>query len=416
MVFNIHPVNLIRALSSALELSTDGLSRHHWRTAAIANRLAEYMGLDNGQRQVLVYAALLHDLGAASSWEEKNRLRLVNPNVDIQAHAEAGYQLLKDSPQLGMLAEPIRHHHDWWDGSLAFGRTGNDIPLLARIINVADRVEVLLKDDSFILDQRQNVLEQIKTLTGTCFDPEIVDALNDIARGESFWFDLSNPHYYQNFFNSVDQYGRMQFNVDDVLNVAEIFATIIDRTSRFTGAHSRSVAAVASFLAKVKGYSEEEVKAMRIAGLFHDLGKLAIPNEILEKPGKLTEHEFAIIKQHTYYTYRILEQIDGFGTIAEWAAYHHETLDGKGYPFRVGENKLKLGARIMAVADVFTALSEVRPYRSPSSYPEVVRILSNLANNRKLDAKLTVELFENGQELYQLVQSMASAYDPIEAR
>lgn len=71
-----------------------------------------------------------------------------------------------------------------------------------------------------------------------------------------------------------------------------------------------------------------------------------------------------MIKQHTYYTYRILKQIDGFSTIAEWAAYHHETLDGTGYPFRIKEHELSLGSRIVAVADVFAALTENRPYRA----------------------------------------------------
>ncbi|EAX47368.1 metal dependent phosphohydrolase [Thermosinus carboxydivorans Nor1] len=414
MQFNIHPVNLIRALSLALELSAGGLSRHHWRTAYIANCLAEHIGLDGMQRLILVYATLLHDLGAASSWEERLRLpsMLTGAGGNIYAHAEAGYELLKDSVQLGMVAEPIRRHHDYWDGSSPSGLAGEDIPLISRIINLADRVEVLLHEDDFILNQRPAVLAAISSQSGSCFDPELVRAFHDFSSKESFWFDLVNRNHYQNFFRDIDDYGRMRFTIDDVINVAEVFATIIDRTSRFTGAHSRCVALVASFLAELKGYSADEVKAMRIAGLFHDLGKLAIPNAILEKRGKLSELEFAIIKQHTYYTYRILEQIDGFATIAEWAAYHHETLDGTGYPFRIDGKKLGLGSRIMAVADVFTALSEIRPYREPLPYQKVESIMRGMVNSRKLDAKITAELFDNGRQLYDLIQSMSSAYKP----
>jgi len=308
-----------------------------------------------------------------------------------------------------MLAEPIRHHHDWWDGSSPSGLAGKDIPILSRIIHLADRVEVLLRDGSYIFDQRPEILSAIRRLSGSAFDPELVRALHDFARQESFWLDLTNAHYYQSFFNDLDKLGRVLWNIDDVINLAGIFATIIDNTSRFTARHSRSVSVAATFMARVKGYSEEEVKTIRIAGLLHDLGKLAIPNEILEKPGKLTEHEVAIIKQHTYYTYRILEKIDGFETIAEWAAFHHEALDGSGYPFHVNEKSLKLGSRIVAVADVFVALTEDRPYRSMLSLQEVEKIMRGMVANRKLDGKIVADLLSNRGEAFDLLYKASSS-------
>lgn len=408
MQFNIHPINLLRALSMALELSTGGLSRHHWRTALISSRIAEYTGLSNDEQHTVVYAALLHDIGAVSRWEEKQRLHhFKQSGPDIYRHAEAGYELLKNSPQLGMLAEPIRRHHDCWDGSSPSGLAGRQIPLASRIICLADRLEVLLQDDLFIFEQRPEILSAIRQLSGTYFDPDLVKALHEFARQESFWLDLVNPHYYQNFFRNIDVYGLMKFTIDDVINIAEIFATIIDRTSSFTAIHSRSVSLIAAFLAEARGYSSEEIKAMRIAGLLHDLGKLAIPNEILEKPGKLNEWEFAVIKQHTYYTYRILAQIDGFEIIAEWAAYHHETLDGAGYPFRIGGKSLRLGSRIVAVADVFVALTENRPYRATLPLAEVEKIMRAMVENRKLDGTITADLF-GGSHAYDLAHQAAS--------
>ncbi|MEG6584344.1 HD-GYP domain-containing protein [Dendrosporobacter sp. 1207_IL3150] len=409
MQFNIHPINLLRALSMALELSTGGLSRHHWRTAMISGRIAEYIGLDEAQQQTIIYAALLHDIGAASSWEEKKKLHIFNTNnQEIFHHAEAGYELLKDSPQLGLLAEPIRHHHDYWDGSNPTRLFGKTIPIASRIINLADRLEVLLRDNVPIFEQRPDILSAIRKLSGIYFDPDLVKALHEFARQESFWLDLVNPHYYNNFFKSISSYGIMKFTVDDVINIAEIFATIIDRTSSFTASHSRSVSIMAAYLAEAKGYSSEEIKAMRIAGLLHDLGKLAVPNEILEKPGKLNEWEFAMVKQHTYYTYRILEQIDGFDIIAEWAAYHHETLDGSGYPFRINEKSLRLGSRIVAVADVFVALTENRPYRATLPLGRVEQIMQGMVSNRKLDGNIVADLFGNCQEAYGLMQASIS--------
>lgn len=393
MLFKIHPSNLVGALSIALELSTDGLSQHHWRTALIANRIAEHIGMDDGQRQILVYASLLHDIGAVSDWSEKKKLHNFKVGNDIYHHAQVGYELLKDSPQFGMLAETIRHHHDDWDGSNPHGLAGKAIPITSRIINLADRLEILLRDKVYIFEQRPDVLSALRELSGRYFDPDLVKALHEFARQDSFWLDLTNHHYYQNFFRQIDTYGRMVFNIDDVVSIGEIFATIIDRTSSFTGTHSRSVATVSAFLAQAKGYSMEEVKLMRIAGLFHDLGKLAIPNDILEKPEKLTEREFSIIKQHPYYTYRILEQIDGFSMVAEWAAYHHETLDGAGYPFRIPGSSLRLGSRIVSVADVFVALTENRPYRQTLTLKQVEKIMLGMVDNRKIDGNIVDDLF-----------------------
>ena len=405
MIFNIQLINLIRALSLALELSTAGLSRHHYRTAMIASRIAEHVDLDSWQRQVLVYAALLHDLGAAASWEEKKKLLNIEVDGHIYKHAEEGYNLLKDSSQMGFLAEPIRHHHDYWDGSSPSGLSGNDIPLLSRIINVADRLEVMIKSDVPILAQRADILSAIRKFSGTYFDPEIVRALHAFARQESFWLDLTNAFYYQNFFQQIDNSGRIRLGIEDIIDIGEIFAGIIDKTSRFTAKHSRSVASVSSFLAMAKGYSIEETKMIRVAGLFHDLGKLAVPSYILEKPGKLTDAEFVLVKQHPYYTYRILEQIDGFSYIAEWAAYHHETLDGTGYPFGIKGDSLILGSRIVAVADVFAALTEHRSYRQPIARKEAENIMRSMVDNQKLDGKIVSELFGCGDDIYSLVRS-----------
>ena len=141
---------------------------------------------------------------------------------------------------------------------------------------------------------------------------------------------------------------------------------------------------------------------MRIAGYLHDIGKLKIPNEVLEKPGKLTEAEFNVIKEHAYYTWLLLKDVNGFGQIADWASLHHEKLNGNGYPFHLKGEQLPLGARIMTVADIFSALTEDRPYRKSMEKEQVIAILREDAQRELLSQRL--------------VELLIGHYDPINAQ
>jgi HD-GYP domain-containing protein (c-di-GMP phosphodiesterase class II) len=138
---------------------------------------------------------------------------------------------------------------------------------------------------------------------------------------------------------------------------------------------------------------------MRIAGFLHDLGKLAVPTEILEKPGKLTPEEFTVIRSHTYYTYRILDTLDDFDTINTWGAFHHERLNGKGYPFHHTGDVLSLGSRIMCVADVFTAITENRPYRAGMSLSDALTVLRTMAGSNSLDPEIVSLLTNNTSDI-----------------
>jgi len=131
---------------------------------------------------------------------------------------------------------------------------------------------------------------------------------------------------------------------------------------------------------------------MRTAGYLHDLGKLSVPPAILEKMDKLSSKEWAILRGHTYYTFQILDVIGGPSHLSEWAAFHHERLDGNGYPFHRRADELTLGSRIMAVADVFTALTEDRPYRSGLPASETVSILEELTRDGGLDGDVVALL------------------------
>jgi HD-GYP domain-containing protein (c-di-GMP phosphodiesterase class II) len=279
--------------------------------------------------------------------------------------------------------------------------------LSARVIHLADRIEVNTHKSGPILHNVERVRRIIAKDSGKHFDPDLVDVFMDCSKVESFWLDLTVPDLATGF-NDRMRLGWAPYSMDDMLQIAEIFATIIDRMSRFTATHSRSVSGVAVFLAKASDFSQSEIQLMRIAGLLHDLGKLSIPNAILEKPGPLTGEEQLIVRQHTFYTYRILERLENLGEVAQWAAFHHETLDGRGYPFKEDETSLSLGARIMAVADIFVALAENRPYRKKLPRDTIKRIMNDMVTNHKISGQLVEKLFDSYCEADMIVQAMES--------
>jgi len=168
---------------------------------------------------------------------------------------------------------------------------------------------------------------------------------------------------------------------------------IIDFKSEFTATHSSGVAAVGRSLATLVGFSRQECRMFEIAAYLHDLGKLAVPSEILEKRERLTQAEWGVMRTHAYYTYQILSPIEALNLVASWSSLHQERLDGSGYPFHVGEDDLPLGARVMAVADVFTGITENRPYRKGMAREEALGVLHGMVAKGELDARL-VSLLE----------------------
>ena len=193
-------------------------------------------------------------------------------------------------------------------------------------------------------------------------------------------------------------------SVSELRHFALIMAYIVDQKSPFTAKHSEKVGTLARHIAELFGLFKEQCTKIEIAGFLHDIGKLRMPDEILEKPGALTDIDRAIMNQHSYETYEILRHIDGLDDIAYWAAYHHEGLNGSGYPFHPNSKELSVESRILAISDVFQACVQDRPYRDGMPLNEVIDILNKLAKKGKLDKSIVELVQENDQSCFDVAK------------
>lgn len=390
--------DLINCMSNTIDLVSPVLADHHSRVGLVAYALACQLGLPEEQRIDLHFAGNLHDIGALSLTD---RVRLLSfDGCEPHQHAETGALLLEMFSPLARLGEMVRYHHVKWNDGAGEQQQGKAVPLGSHILHLADRISVLIgtMDGINLLVRIPDIRARIETASGTMFSPVLVEAFNDLSCKESFWLGLAFPGHSRSF----DQRAHLRtvrLDTDGILGLSRMFARIIDFRSRFTATHSSGVAASAESLARLSGRPAEECSHMRIAGLLHDLGKLAVPAELLEKPAELTAEERAVIRCHTYFTRRALENIGSFETITAWGANHHERIDGTGYPYHVGGGDLSLGSRIMAVSDVFTAITEDRPYRAGMDRPSAQNVLYGMVSQTALDADIVDLLMNNYDEL-----------------
>lgn len=230
---------------------------------------------------------------------------------------------------------------------------------------------------------------------GSFFSPQLVDLFLDVSTSEFFWLTLQPRHLNLYLADMALDSKVRQIDQKCFLRIARMFATIVDAKSPFTVEHSHGVSRLAKYLGALLNLPKSSCDALEVAGLLHDLGKLQVPDEILEKPGPLDEKERSIMKRHSFESYQILRRIDGFESIAEMAALHHETISGEGYPFHRAGASLSKEARIIAVADIFQALAQNRPYRLSMAPEKTMKILQEMADNNQLDQEAVRAVREN---------------------
>jgi putative nucleotidyltransferase with HDIG domain len=401
---------VVAALTYALDLTEGQPPGHVLRSCLIGMRVGEQLDLDPARRDALFWALLLKDAGCSSNAARiyalleaddqrvKRALKTVDwprlsqraryavhvavPERGVPARLRRVAWLARQGDLQGQLvslrcergaeiarllglpeetAGAIRALDEHWDGhGRPRGLRGEDIPLPARIMCLAQSAEVF-----HALGGRAAVRRMTRDRAGRWFDPRVVAALEALLAERAFWHELTAaPAELERHVAAHEPPDLVRVATDaEVDRLVAAFAGIIDAKSPYTLRHSERVAALSVRLGAALRLPADELHRLRRAGLLHDIGKLALPNRILDHPGRLAAKDVALVREHPRDTARILTRVPVLSGVAATAAAHHERLDGSGYPEGLRAERLDTPTRILAVADVFDALSSDRPYR-----------------------------------------------------
>jgi putative nucleotidyltransferase with HDIG domain len=289
----------------------------------------------------------------------------------IEARCHRGADIARQMGFSNSVATAIQNLDEHWDGrGKPEGLAARKIPTAAQIALLAQVADVF-----HAASGRAAAIREIESRSGSWFAPDLVEVFVALADWDGLWEPLSSP-LLQSHVLGLEPGDRIRTSSEDDLdNVARGFAMVIDSKSPFTRGHSERVAVFSDLIAEELGEAAEHRRWLRRAALLHDIGKLAVSNTILDKPAKLTDDEYAIIKTHATHSADILRDVAAFADMAVVAESHHERLDGKGYPYGVKGEHINQDTRIVTVADVFDAMTADRPYRKAMTPAEAFAIM-----------------------------------------
>ncbi|MCR5462153.1 MAG: HD domain-containing protein [bacterium] len=393
------------ALSNALDTVQEEMgeisNQHGKNVAFISCIMGKYLNYDNHLLNDLVGLAILHDNafteyvreeynnGNILDYDElKTKLeeivKLRDGFLKAPRHCVVGERNIKLIPFYNDVTNVILYHHENADGSGPLGIKESDTNELAQIIHIADLVDVFFDLKTLTEADFKKAMDKIASYRGTLFSDKMVDTLLNSLTYDHIKY-LQNhgviPFLRVNVKTEVKNYSD-----DEIQNICMFFSKIIDYKSSVTKRHSLEVALKCYEMATYYHFSDEKRIRFFFAGAMHDIGKLIVNNDILEKPDKLTEEERILMMEHVVGTKKILSNIKEIDDIITWTSRHHERLDGSGYPLGLIANELSFEDRLLAVLDVYQALVEKRSYKEVLSHEEALSIMNKMVG--KLDMKI----------------------------
>jgi len=418
---------LLGALSHALDLTEGQPAGHCVRCSRIGVEIGRDIGLGEQEITELYYVLLLKDLGCSSNAARicelyltddvsfKQDFKLIDGSLSqalrfvlshtglkaglaerfraivniFQNGGEIARELIETRCQRGAdiarkmrfsepVAEGIKNLDEHWDGGgKPLGLSGTGIPIYSRIALLAQVIDVF-----HLANGREAALREAKNRAGSWFDPDLVAAFERLAARPAFWDMLGADAGHDCAVSHAPAHASLPIDEDYLDDIAAAFAQVVDSKSPYTSGHSERVTLFTDMIAEELAFGPEQRRKLKRAALLHDIGKLGVSNTILDKPGKLDDAEWEIMRMHSAHSEAILSRVGAFRDLAPIAGAHHERLDGKGYPRGLAGDQISLETRVITTADIFDALTADRPYRTAMPITKALGIMSGMVGTQ----------------------------------
>jgi HD-GYP domain-containing protein (c-di-GMP phosphodiesterase class II) len=383
---------LLSSIGTALDIVEGGLlgatTNHGRLIATLSAAMASKARLSKDAVFDIAACALLHD-NALTEYilsEQPGK----DQEINLVAHCVIGQENVDKLPFRTNVEGYVLYHHERADGEGPFGKRWGEFPREVALIAIADAVDAQYKLQFVSRTALPELHRAVMAQSGKGFTK---------AAAKLFCETLDEPmlaalrdENIAKTYSDVMPVWEVELNDRALMGVAGLTARIIDYKSKFTRRHSVEISNIAWHMGKYYGFSDTNCALLYLAAALHDLGKLKVPNEILEKPGKLTDEEFDVIKKHSQWTYDMLGGVAGFEPINERIVNHHEKLNGRGYPKGLAANELDFVSRLIACIDIYQAISEERPYHPARTHSETIPIMRDMARKGEIDSKIVADL------------------------
>jgi HD-GYP domain-containing protein (c-di-GMP phosphodiesterase class II) len=389
---------LIKAIATALDIVEGellGASTHHGkRIASLSAAMGRYLGIDDAVIPGLTVSALLHDNALTEYIFSERQGGMNDPAMKL--HCIRGQENVDALQFHADVKDFVLYHHERADGHGPYGKKAGQYPLGAEIIHIADSIDVVNHLQRLPVAKLPEIQKFIVENIGQTYIGSVAEAMVSIL-DEEMLVSLRDDRIIETADRFIPSW-TIDIQEEAIMNLAGFISRIIDYKSVFTRRHSTQIANRVWLMGGYYGYDTALRTQVYLAAAFHDIGKLATPVIILEKPGKLTDKEFRVIQEHVHITHELLKDIDGFEQICEWASNHHEKLDGTGYPLGKKADEMDFNSRIIACLDIYQAVSEERPYHPGRDHASTMEILYRMADQGYLDASIVKDLDEGMAE------------------
>ena len=360
-------------------------TNHQFKVGHFSVHLGEKLGLSKEELEDLFILGLFHDVGfvAAEIAPENKNVNALKNYEALVGHCIIGEQLISEFPFHTNVAKVIAYHHEKYDGTGFFRISGKDIPLFSRILLVGNLIDLFYNLDN-LEDKYDEICEFIKSESGLSCDPSLaLPALEVLKDHRKTDFSARNEDI---------PIKHIEMDWNKLKTLLESLMKIIDHKSPFTYKHSTTISGLADQFSDLYNYDHIKKDKLRIAANIHDVGKLQVPLSILEKPTILTGAEMDLIMTHPTAGEEMFRQIDEFDEIAQWVGQHHEKLNGKGYPKGLAGDEILFESRVLAICDIYVALTEDRPYRPAFSKLEAIKVMKEMIQRGELDSMVFIDL------------------------